>query len=115
MVHTASQTQTSKVTAATLSPTQLWFAVSELTEGKRGGCSPEERDKELHQIHEVTVLGEGDLRKGGKKKGRAESEICFNKGDFKRRGQHYTLINMQALDWSRPCRSDKRDTNEQER
>lgn len=24
-------------------------------------CSPEECDKELHQVHEVTVLGEGNL------------------------------------------------------
>lgn len=30
---------------------------------EEGPSSPEECDKELHQIHEVTVLGEGDLQR----------------------------------------------------
>lgn len=47
---------TLRVSAATLTP----GTSGELT-GE--GRLPEERDEELHQIHEVTVLGEGNLLK----------------------------------------------------
>lgn len=98
VVHTASHThtQTSKATAAALTPTHVWFE-SKRIDRREESCSPEECDKELHQIHEVTVLGEGDLWKG-KKGQHTESGICFNEADFKTKGQHYTLVNTQALD-----------------
>lgn len=99
VVHTASHTQTSKATAATLTPTHTGVVWSKRIDRKGGeSCSPEERDKELHQIHEVTVLGEGDLWKGKERTTHRESGICFNEADFKTKGQRYTLINMQALD-----------------
>lgn len=85
---------------------------SELTEGKRKrkrrSCSPEECDKELHQIHEVTVLREGDLRKGERGQHRErerESESALIREILKARGQHYTLdttlwIWQKAQKWS---------------
>lgn len=54
-----------------------------------GGRLPEECDEELHQIHEVTVLGEGDLL-GGNGGQKTASEICFKWGDLET-GQHYTF------------------------
>lgn len=69
MVHTASQTQTSKVTAATLSPTQLWFAVSELTEGKRGAAHLKNVTKNCTRsmkllCWEKAIYGRGEKKKG---------------------------------------------------
>lgn len=60
---------------------------------EEGRCSPEERDKELHQIHEVTVLGEGNLQRKREddSQGRADVRPTFNTED-----RHRTLINMQA-------------------
>lgn len=67
-------THISQATAATSTPTHVLRAASERTEGEES-CSPEERDEELHQIHEVTVLGEGDLR--GRERTRQSQESAL--------------------------------------
>lgn len=53
---------TLRVSAATLTPGISGGGAGELT---GDGRLPEERDEELHQIHEVTMLGEGNLLKQG--------------------------------------------------
>lgn len=84
--------KTSKATVAALTPTQLWFGVSELTEGKRRAAHLKNVTKNCTRSMKLLCWEKAIYERGKKKKkGRTESEICFNKGDFKRRGQHYTL------------------------
>lgn len=90
--------KTSKATAAALTPTQLWFGVSELTEGKRRAAHLKNVTKNCTRSMKLLCWEKAIYERGKKKKKGEQSQKSALIREILKGGVSIIHSNMQALD-----------------